>query len=384
MKILFVAHSGKISGGANRSLLSVMTGLKEKYDIVPSVMIPEDGSDLEKCCREKGIKTISCRYHTCCTVFKKEPMDILRLFKIIAAPMIDMTEACRINKKIPEEFDLIYTNDRMTVIGGYLSRLRKIPHIWHVRSFSKENSIIYMPGYYHLMDQYSDKIVLISRALYNSFSSHISKEKLVMIHNGIDVAQYSLKSREEHEGFNILLTGRIVPPKGQIEAVKALLVLREEYGITAELFLAGEIPAYGSGDYYREIDRFIHENNLTGHVHFLGEIEKMTDVRKKMDLELVCSWCEAFGRVTIEAMSAGLPVIAANTGGTMDIIEDRKSGLLYESRNVSDLASKIAWIYRNPEGAEKLSEAGYSRVYDSFTIDQTVDRIRQVIIQTVK
>lgn len=383
MKILFVSHSGKISGGANRSLLGIAKVLKHEYGVEPCILIPEKNSELEKACIYEGIKVYIANYHTCCTVYRHTVKDIIRFGKLFGAPIIDYLIAQKLKNELPGDFDLVYTNDRMVVVGGYLSRIWKIPHIWHVRSFSKENEIWYSPGYYQLMNKYSDRIVVISNALKNSFNNHIRENKLVLIFNGINVNDYSIPSKVKHEGINILLTGRIVPPKGQLEAIEALHMLKIRHGIEAKLYLAGEIPSYGSNTYYDKIYRKIKEYQLDTQVEFLGEVKDISNIRARMDVEIICSWCEAFGRVTIEAMCSQIPVIGANSGGTTDIIIDGKTGLLYEKGNPEDLAEKIMTICENPEKVEEFIKAGRERVDANFTIQRTVGKIVQLLEQVV-
>ena len=165
MKILFIAHSGEISGGANRSLLTLMTGLRERFSVLPSVLIPGNNTQLEKQCKAVGIPVCTARYHTCCTVFHRTPKDLLRAAKLLLAPMLDRLEAKRLNHALPADFDLYYTNDRMICVGGYLAHLRGKPHVWHVRSFSRANRTWFPPAWYRKMNQYADRIVLVSQAL---------------------------------------------------------------------------------------------------------------------------------------------------------------------------------------------------------------------------
>ena len=396
MKVLFVAHSGKISGGANRSLLSVMSGLINEYGIQDSVLIPECGSELEEKCQEIGIPVYtaqyhSCctvfktaQYHSCCTVFKHETIDCLRMLKIWIAPVLDRILVHRIINMLPDNFDLVYTNDRMVVIGGYLAKIWKIPHFWHIRSFLKENQTWYAPFYWHILDKYSNRIILISSQLHKTFERYINVSKLALVYNGINISDYSVEKKEVHDTTNLLLTGRIVPPKGQLEALNALLLLHTQYNIAAHLYFAGEIPEYDAGNYYQILCTFIQQNNLDDYVHFLGEVKEISTVRSQMDIELVCSWCEAFGRVTIEAMSAKIPVIGSKTGGTLDIIEPGINGLLYELGKADDLAQKINWIIQNPDKTRIMVQNGYLRVNEQFTIHTTVEKIYSLIEQVVK
>lgn len=382
MNVLFVAHSSELSGGANRSLLSLMKGLRDRWDICPSVLVPGEKGELGRVCETEGIPVYVGNYHRCCTVFHRSPKDVLRLAKLLAAPALDSLQAKRLDACLPDAFDLIYSNERMVMVGAYLAKRRAVPHVWHVRSFAKENSVHYPPGYYRFMDRHAQRIVLISQSLFQSFSSHICEKKLAMVHNGVAVEDY-VTEHQPHKGYRLLLTGRIVPPKGQLEAIQALQRLQKERKGQFQLYFAGQVPAYDAGGYRQTLQKYIAQAELGELVHFLGEVPDMRQVRGQMDLELVCAWCETFGRVTVEAMCARLPVVGTDTGGTPEIVADGVTGLLYPLHDVDRLAEHILWCADHPEQAAAMAEAGYQRAKDSFSVETMVDKVHGVISTTL-
>ena len=384
MKVLFVAHSAELSGGANRSLLSVMKGLRDQWGIMPSVLVPAAGGELQEVCNKEKIPVFAGKYHTCCTVFRREAKDILRCGKLIAAPMLDWCCAKKLNSELPQDFDLIYTNERMIVVGAYLASMRKIPHIWHVRSFAGENATYYPPFYYRLMNRLAQRIVLISEALRNTFAERMDSKKLRMIHNGVELGKYSIDAKIPHEKCRLLLTGRIVPPKGQLEAIQALEILHRHKPDGFELYFAGSIPEYDAGNYELQLKNYIAAAGLEKHVHFLGDVQNISELRQEIDIELVCSWCETFGRVTVEAMFAKIPVIGSNAGGTPEIIVDKQTGLLYSPHDAEQLAELILWCTDHPAEVAEMVEKGYQRAKDHFAIEAAVRKIYSVISEVIE
>lgn len=383
MKVLFVAHSGEISGGANRSLISLLDRIKAKGEFLPCVLIPESGSALQKICEDMGILVYTTQYGSCCTVFRREGKDILRAFKLLAAPVIQYFQARRLDRVLPKDFVLVYTNDRMIAVGAWFARFRGIGHIWHVRSFGKENKSYYPLYWYKLMDKCSAKIVLISEALRKEFAQHIFADKLITIHNGIEMETEPFECNNEgHEGFRMLLCGRIVRSKGQADAIRALEILHKQ-GLKMSLYFAGDVPSYEGNAYYNELCEQIETAGLKQYVHFLGEVEDMIKLRSTMDLELVCAWCEAFGRVTVEAMRAGLPVVGTNAGGTPEIILEGQTGLLYTPCDAEELATRIREIYENPQEARMFGEKGRKRALDQFSMERCAENVYRVITEVV-
>lgn len=384
MKVLFIAHSAELSGGANRSLLSVMKGLRDNWGVIPSVLVPAAEGELQKVCNEEKIPVYIGKYHTCGTVFRHEVKDILRCGKLIVAPMVDWFCAKKLNAELPNDFDLIYTNERMIVVGAYLAIMRNLPHIWHVRSFAHENATYYPPFYYRLMDRGAQRIVLISEALRNTFADRIDTRKLRMVHNGVELGEYSVDEKLPHEKCRLLLTGRIVPPKGQLEAIQALEILHRSNPGRFELYLAGSIPQYDAGNYGVQLQNYIATAGIENQVHFLGDVQNISELRRGIDIELVCSWCETFGRVTVEAMFAKIPVIGSNAGGTPEIIVDKQTGLLYSPHDAEHLAELILWCTEHPIEVSKMVEKGYQRAKDNFTIEATVRKIFSVISEVIE
>lgn len=379
MKVLFVAHSGELSGGANRTLLTLMAGLRKQYGIAPSVLIPGENTPLEQRCKAIGIPVYTGHYHSCCTVFRREPKDALRLAKLLFAPLLDKGEAWRLNKALPDDFDLIYTNERMTCVGGYLAKLRGKPHIWHVRSFSKENRTWFPPCWVRRMDRLSSRVIVISQALYENFSRQISPEKLRMVYNGVEPERYLLHERKLHPGFRLLLTGRITPAKGQEDALRALDMLVRRLGADASLSFAGEAPEYEGPKYLRQLKKLTARLELNDRVRFLGQVEDLGALREETDVELVCSWREPFGRTTVEAMLAGLPVVGSRAGGTKEIILDGETGLLYPPGDCAALVERLNRLRTHPDAAAEMGRAGQRRALQCFTAEEMISRVMEVL-----
>lgn len=380
MKVLFVAHSGDISGGANRILLDLITVLKEKHGVTCGVLMPAGQCALREACEQLGIAVHMGKYHSCCTVYHGEIKDLLRFFKLLAAPVLDWFSVRSFEKNIPRDYDLVYTNDRIVIAGGYLARRRGIGHIWHARCFGRINQNHFSPMWYRMMERYSDQIVTISNALLRDFEPHIrQREKLHLIHDGIVIGRHLTHKEGGHTGMRMLLAGRVIPSKGQMDAVRALDILVNSYGADAELYLAGELPRYAGGNYAEELKALIDQAGLRQRVHFMGEVSDMPALRAQMDVELMCAWCEAFGLVSVEGMCAGLPIVGSDAGGTPDIIRDGETGLLYRQRDAKDLAEKLLWLYRHPQEAERFGEEGRERAQEVFSIERCAQDVLRAI-----
>jgi glycosyltransferase involved in cell wall biosynthesis len=141
----------------------------------------------------------------------------------------------------------------------------------------------------------------------------------------------------------------------------------------------------GSGPEENKLKELVKELNIEENVNFLGYISgiKKYSYYKSADVCVFPSIYEAFGIVLLEAMACGKPVVASNVGGIPFVVEEGKTGLLFESGNVEDLADKIVTILKDEELREKMGEAGRERAKE-FTWDKIAERTVEVYKEILK
>jgi glycosyltransferase involved in cell wall biosynthesis len=163
--------------------------------------------------------------------------------------------------------------------------------------------------------------------------------------------------------FQCCVVGSIQPSKGQDEAIKALSEIVRR-GVDAHLFIVGGENRLFTG----ALRELVAAHDLEQRVTFAGYVNHPMQFIRMADVTLVCSRWEAFGRVIVEAMLAGKPVVATeNSGGTAELIEEGKTGLLYERGHHIELADKIQYLYENPKVRSHLGQAGYASAVGRFT-----------------
>jgi glycosyltransferase involved in cell wall biosynthesis len=103
----------------------------------------------------------------------------------------------------------------------------------------------------------------------------------------------------------------------------------------------GETTHNEGSDYLQEVKAFIAENNLEDRVEFRPYSAEIVDFYKSIDWMVMASDSETVGMVTIEALAYGTPVLGSNAGGTPEIMQKGRGGVLFETKNAYDLAEKI-------------------------------------------
>lgn len=214
---------------------------------------------------------------------------------------------------------------------------------------------------------------------------------------GADVAFYDPKFvsdselehiREEYslDGSPVLVSvGGIRARKGYDVTLKALVRVREMYPDVL-LIIAGMNNFAGQETYEANLHKFIEQNNLSRNVRLItgAPREILRALYKMADISILSSReadgdVEGFGIVLIEANAMGTPVIASDAGGIVDAVEDGKSGFLYESGNLDDLADKIFHLLRDDTLRLEMGKYGRERALEEFNWQVVADKTWQAL-----
>jgi glycosyltransferase involved in cell wall biosynthesis len=111
-------------------------------------------------------------------------------------------------------------------------------------------------------------------------------------------------------------------------------------------------------------------NNIQDRIEFVGYVNNSSAYLKAANVVLVCSRCEAFGRVTVEGMLAGKPVIGSRCGGTAELLMDGFNGFGYTPGDADDLAEKIQHLRAHPADAAVMGENAATWAAAQFNLDR--------------
>lgn len=376
-RVLFLSHDTRVHGGANSSMFDVLENLTNA-DIF--VAIPKKNEEMIAYLNQRGYKWFVVSY----------PVWIYRMYnpwykKAIRVPQQFLQQLKllfvmpQLKKIITEnDIDTIYTNTFCMYVGCLAKKMWNVRHIWHIREYGAEDhgfGIIFGNHVFlKFLNEYTDQIVFISKSLANKYLPKIEgKSKVHVIYD--DVSNRYIVERSSHEGnINILVAGLIQAGKGQLEIVKAFELASKKVS-TLKLFIAGETGS----EYYKDVKRYVDEHKLTEKVEFLGFVTNMNQLRSHMDIGVVASRSEAFGRVTIEGMLAHMAMIGADAAGTSELITDSETGLLYEPGNIEELSEKIILLCLDSNKRRQIQENGFKYAKDAYTNHNCAKQIEKLL-----
>jgi glycosyltransferase involved in cell wall biosynthesis len=242
--------------------------------------------------------------------------------------------------------DLVVTNTLAIPAGAIAAKWVGVPHVWYIHEFGKEDHGLSfdLTGAFscYLINKLSDKVIVNSRAVLGKFQKKLAADKSRLVYYAVEVPSLSLNELPSNKAFELIIVGQLQPRKRQEEAICATSKLINK-GLDIHLTILGyEYKEYGT--YLRGL---IKKLGLDRHVNMIPFTDNPFSYIASSDVLLMCSQAEAFGRVTVEAMKLGKPVIGADCAGTIELIDDGVNGLLYRSGDVDDLADKIEELYQN-------------------------------------
>ncbi|MFC2171940.1 glycosyltransferase family 4 protein [Acidobacteriota bacterium] len=213
-------------------------------------------------------------------------------------------------------------------------------------------------SYFHTI-RFVDRIVALSdRIKSECIRNGMENKKILIIFNGVDTEAYSpaktvLKNRLQsefgfQEGKTVLYTGRFVQRKGLDFLLMHFKVIAEKTG--ARLVLAGDGPIRA------ELERLAASQGIKDSVIFTGMVKEIPKYIQAADLFVFPSRREGVPNAVLEAMSAGLPVIATRIGGIEDIIESGRNGILIEPDNGEELLKAACTLLADDAKAKIMGE----------------------------
>ncbi|OBS97480.1 hypothetical protein A9261_12775 [Vibrio tasmaniensis] len=217
------------------------------------------------------------------------------------------------------------------VIGAICARFAFINNV----VVSHRNPVNTYPLACRLLDKFIGNfgfyksIIVVSQTVKNSFSSYSYRynNRIHLIYNGIDSSKFKVKSHKKNSDiFTLVSTGRLHSQKNQLLLLKSMIDISD-----AKLIIAGD------GELKKEFREYINKNGLDNKVELIGELppNKVNDFLAIGDVFLFPSNYEAFGFSVVEAMAAGLPIVASDIPAMREIVDE--AGILLDKSDV------LAW-----------------------------------------
>ena len=371
-RILFVDHTGQI-GGAELILLDVVAGRENS-----SAFLFEDGP-LAKALAERKLKLIISRWGHGLSQFRRDSKWLAAV--PLAGRLIAIVEELAIAAQAHE---VVYANSQKAfVLAAIASLFVRRPLIWHLHDIISPAHFGAMQRRMQVMlaNARATKVIVPSQAAAAAFIEAGGKRELVeIVPNGLALPPEPRTAAELRQSLGLPdgpLVGvfsRLAAWKGQHVLIEALAALPDVGCIVVGDALFGE-QAYAA-----ELKQMVLQRGLADRVRFLGHRSDVPKLMKAIDVMVHPSIDpEPFGRTLVEAMLAGVPVIATNAGAAPDILEGGRAGTLVPPNDAPALARAISAVLEGPETLRSQLAYAASRAQAQYSVARMLEAIRLVI-----
>ena len=192
--------------------------------------------------------------------------------------------------------------------------------------------------------------------------------------NEIEVNSLKSELLFSDKSFNIGMVGRINESKGQHLLIKAVEILTKK-GVDINAYFVGNAM---EESYLRKLKDDVKARGIEKQIHFLGFMKNPHHFYQICDGVVLASKRETFGLVLIEAMQMQTAVVGSNTGGVVEIIDDKENGLLFEAENDIDLADKINFMIENPQKVKDMELAAFKKCEEYFNDEKQYNKLKMI------
>jgi glycosyltransferase involved in cell wall biosynthesis len=358
-QVLFADHHADIIGGGQLSLLDLMGHLDPRR-YLPRLVCPGGGT-LAAAARREGIEVDEVEMPSL-----RAPLAAASLWKI--RRLVGQHGAA-----------LLHANSsRGMFYAGLAGRLAGVPAIWHVRIAAAE------AWWDRLLAGMARRVVANSRATAGRFAGRAVE----VIYNGEELEPFARadgrRFRQElglGGGPVVGMVGRLTPEKDHETLLRAAALLAPRWP-RARFLVVGEDPDPGQGR-RAALESLAAELGVAGRVVFTGQRDDIPEVMAGLDALVHCAHQEAFGRVLVEAMAAGLPVVATAVGGIPEVVIDGQTGVLVAEGDPPAVAGAVEGLFRAPARRQALGRAGRERAVRCFSLEAHVERVQALYDQVL-
>jgi glycosyltransferase involved in cell wall biosynthesis len=380
LRIAFLTHYTELYG-ANLSLLNLIDGLGA-LGVRAHVICPDQG-DLIAALARRSVSVAVLPFEwwvstqrTAADVARRVVRN-LRSLRSIAALISQW--GC----------ELVYSNSSVFAIGALAAAELALPHVWHIREFGRRDYDLRPDFGLHLSRlafRSADAAIFVSEALRRAFLGDAVPPNARVIYNGVareavfDERRQSADAlRGRRQPFTFVLVGRFRESKGQAVALRAFAAVAARVP-DVRLLMVGGAGNTGDQGYFDSCRALTDELGIADRVAFWGYVPDPERAFLAADAALMCSRNEAMGRVTVEAMSACRPVIGYDSGGTHELIDPNRTGLLYRG-GPDALAECMNRYVEAPELARRHGEAGWSIARQRYSIEAYTNQVAEVLLK---
>jgi glycosyltransferase involved in cell wall biosynthesis len=340
--------------GAERQLFELAKGINKKT-FHPIVVSLSQGGFWSEEIRKLNIEVIE--------IPRKKHKEFARLFRLVA--VLKKIKPCIIHT-------FLFSGNTYGRVAGILTRVpfiiaseRNLPEVGKDKNIFK----LYIDK---ILALFTDGIICNSHKAADTLIKKYSfdEKKVFTVHNGINGADFLGKNNShgrEIASHVIGTVGRLYPQKNHklfLNMAKLLLHMSKDGDM--KFLIVGDGPSRN------ELEDYARHLNIDSSIIFAGERTDVPELLQDMDVFVMTSSYEGLSNTVMEAMLAGLPVVATDVGGNSELVIDGKTGFLCPPDDEHALTERVISLVKDQKNAKLMGDQGKSRILNEFTIEKMV------------
>ncbi|GBC78352.1 GDP-mannose-dependent alpha-(1-6)-phosphatidylinositol monomannoside mannosyltransferase [bacterium HR08] len=373
-QILHISTGGEL-GGAERVVLDLARGLhRERFQV--HVLVPRHGR-LAEALRAAGIPTLVVEYWG-----RGHRLGRYSSWREYASALLSLPHVARTIRALARfvnetPIELIHAHGiKAQAFSAGLALFVRARIIWHVHDFLRHRR--FWRGFQVLGRRVPDLLLVPSRAVAREFAGW---GNVLVIPNGVDLQHFSPSPLQRADGpRRVGMLGALAPWKGHEVFLRAAERVSRILPGVEFLIVGDEIyDTTGHRGFRRRLEREAARRGLASRVRFTGFCADVAAILRELSLVVHCSLDpEPFGRVLVEAMACGVPVIATRGGATEEIVREGETGLLVPPGDAERLAEAIIALLQDPQRSAQMGRSARAWVEGAFDVRAQIRRIEEL------
>lgn len=277
--------------------------------------------------------------------------------------------------------DLVHTNTILTPEGSRAARRLGLPHVWHVRELVGPGQPFRFwgegPRLRRRLEEGADAVICNSHVAARCLGSVVGPLELRVVHNGIDVDAFGACTPRARPspvvvGMVANVTTRWKRHDHFIRAAAAF-----DRALDARFRIYGHLPDAGD-PYLRDLRDLASRTGVEDRLDWVGHVGDPVEVMADLDVLVHPATAESFGRIAVEAMAAGRPVVGVDSGGLAEIVRTGETGYLAPPDDPAELARRAEDLVRDERLRISLGAAGRAAARADFSLGTMTDGVVRV------
>lgn len=347
------------TGGTQSALLRLLQGLdRDRFSPVVACLYNGDG-DVAQEIRALGIDVFDARMR-----HKTALPALLRLYRHIRRIRPAILHTSLFHANLP---------------GRILGRLAGVPVV-----ICSERTMAMESEWRYRLNRWTiglvDRVTVVSINVRDFCVAHVGlpADKLVAIYNGVELPEESRSARQEARAeLGLPLDGFVVGAVSRLDPIKGIDFLIKTLARVNDVILV----VVGDGPELRALEMLAGDLGVAERICWAGYRRDVPRLLPAFDILVQSSLYEGLPNTVLEAMAAGLPVIATNVGGTSEAVVDGLTGVLVPPRDSSALAEAMVMLLSDQNLRHGMGKAGRERVVSHFAVRHMIEQTEQLYEQ---